>query len=64
MQDRLGGNVCVQRNGRKLDSGGIFLLVGMLVLGAFFGEMLGGNVLHFMGAGLAVVLGGLAQSLV
>lgn len=40
---------------------GIGLLVGCLVLGAFFGEQLGGNVLALMGAGLAVVLGGIGS---
>jgi len=40
---------------------GVGLLVVCLVLGGFFGEQLGGNVLALMGAGLAVVLGGIGS---
>ncbi|MGI6620858.1 MAG: V-type ATP synthase subunit K [Bacillota bacterium] len=40
---------------------GIVLLAVCLVLGAFFGEVLGGNALALMGAGLAVVLSGIGS---
>ncbi|MFA6655550.1 MAG: V-type ATP synthase subunit K [Bacillota bacterium] len=40
---------------------GCLILVGMLIVGLFFGPFLGGNVLALMGAGLAVALGGIGS---
>lgn len=40
---------------------GIGILVGTLIFGVFCGDALGGNVLALMGAGIAVVLGGIGS---
>lgn len=40
---------------------GCLILLGMLIAGLIFGPVLGGNVLALMGAGLAVILGGIGS---